>query len=98
MGPRPPAGARGDLLIFLEGEQCVGNVSVIHPGLPGQGLPHAARQLLQRPTRAPLLGGMRTERPSIRSGLLPVRAPHSGDLRPPWQALYGLAYRRVIPG
>jgi hypothetical protein len=32
MGPRPPAGARGDLLFSLEGEQSVGDVSVIHPG------------------------------------------------------------------
>jgi hypothetical protein len=32
MGPRPPAGARGDLLFSLEGKQCVGDVSVIHLG------------------------------------------------------------------
>ena len=31
-GPRPPAGARGDLLFSLEGEQCVGDVTVVHPG------------------------------------------------------------------
>jgi hypothetical protein len=32
LGPRPPAGARGDLLFSLEGQQCVGDVSAIHPG------------------------------------------------------------------
>jgi hypothetical protein len=31
-GLRPPTGARGDLLFSLEGQQCVGEVSVIHPG------------------------------------------------------------------
>jgi hypothetical protein len=29
---RPPAGARGNLLFSLEGEQWVGDVSIIHPG------------------------------------------------------------------
>jgi hypothetical protein len=32
MGLRPPTGARRDLLFSLEGQQCVGDVSVIHPG------------------------------------------------------------------
>jgi hypothetical protein len=32
IGPRPPAGRCGDLLFSLEGQQCVGDVSVIHPG------------------------------------------------------------------
>jgi hypothetical protein len=31
-GLQPPTGARGDLLFSLEGQQCVGDVSVIHPG------------------------------------------------------------------
>jgi hypothetical protein len=31
-GLQPPTGARGDLLFSLEGQQCVGGVSVIHPG------------------------------------------------------------------
>jgi hypothetical protein len=29
---RPPEGARKDLLSSLEGEQCIGNVSIMHPG------------------------------------------------------------------
>jgi hypothetical protein len=31
-GLRPPTGARGDLLFSLEGQQCAGDVFVIHPG------------------------------------------------------------------
>jgi hypothetical protein len=31
-GLRPPTGACGDLLLSLEGQQCMGDVSVIHPG------------------------------------------------------------------
>jgi hypothetical protein len=75
MGPRPPGGARGHLLFSLEGQQCVGDVSVIHPG----SATYCAAAVKTN-------GGMRTNVPvpQVRSRLLPVCAPHSGDLRPPW--------------
>jgi hypothetical protein len=31
-GTRPPPRARGDLLFSLEEQQCVGDISVVHPG------------------------------------------------------------------
>jgi hypothetical protein len=53
MGPRPPGGARGHLVVSLEGQQCVGDVSVIHPGSATYCAAAAKTD-----------GGMRTKRPS----------------------------------
>jgi hypothetical protein len=53
MGPRPPGGARRHLLFSLEGQQCLGDVSVIQPG-SATYCAAAARTN----------GGMRTKRPS----------------------------------
>jgi hypothetical protein len=97
-GMRPPPGKRGDLLCSLEGQQSVCDVSVIHAGL---GHLCAARRQQRQTAALPWPHGGTERRLPCTEDMVrgaTVRAPHSGDLRPPGQAPDETHHGRVWPG
>jgi hypothetical protein len=87
---RPPAGARGDLLFSLEGEQWVGDVSIIHPG----AATYRAAAAQTDGSSAARRCGKDVPIPEVWTGLLPLRSPDGRDLWAPGEAPHEAHHRR----